>query len=63
MTFVIAALTRMHPRGQMISQFYSQKVGEVGQSGALHGYLTKDGRLWLYKDDAEIQRLSHSVAT
>lgn len=33
----------------------------LGETGILQGYLTSDGRLWLYKEDAYIQRLNHSM--
>lgn len=33
----------------------------LGQSGSVQGYLTEDGRLWLYKEDANIQRLEHAM--
>ncbi|WP_126777836.1 hypothetical protein [Aliidiomarina sanyensis] len=61
MTFVIGCSDQDAPTWSNDFAILFTESGEVGQSGALHGYLTKDGRLWLYKDDAEIQRLSHSV--
>lgn len=33
----------------------------IGKTGIVQGYLTDDGRLWLYKEDFEINRVEHSL--